>query len=110
VSGLDPQDATLVTLARAARLRSVVVTIPAEGAAVRDETGRTYSAASVERGDLRLSALRLAVAMALSSGARRFEAAAVTGGAAEPDRALLGDDVPVLPAGPDGTVRDAVPT
>ena len=36
-----------------------------EGAAVRDETGRTYTAAAVALPSLRLSALRLAVAMAV---------------------------------------------
>ena len=48
-----------------------------EGAAVRDETGRTYTAAAVALPSLRLSALRLAVAMAVSSGAQKLEAAAL---------------------------------
>jgi hypothetical protein len=84
-AGLDPEDAKLVTLARSARVRSVAGDgLAAEGAAVRDETGRTYVAATVARGPLRLPALHLAVASALASGARSFEAAAVVTAEAEP--------------------------
>ena len=84
---MDPEDQKLVTLARSARARGT----GAEGAAVRDEIGRTYAAAAVAKGDLSLSALRLAVAMALSSGASRLEAAAVvtSGEVADADAALL---------------------
>jgi hypothetical protein len=82
---LNPEDAKLVTLARSARVRSVAGEgLAAEGAAVRDETGRTYVAATVVRGPLRLPALHLAVASALSSGARSFEAAAIVTAEAEP--------------------------
>src|SRR5205823_4713027 len=70
---LEPEDAKLVTLARSTRAR----TFAAEGAAVRDETGRTYTAASVELPSLGLSALRAAVVLAASSGVRSLEAAAV---------------------------------
>lgn len=70
---LDPEDAKLVTLARSARAR----TGAAEGAAVRDDMGRTYAAASVALPALTLSALQAAVAAAVSSGAQRLEAAAV---------------------------------
>ena len=84
-AALDPEDAKLVTLARSARVRSVAGDgLAAEGAAVRDETGRTYVAATVVRGPLRLPALHLAVASALASGARSFEAAAVVTGEPEP--------------------------
>jgi hypothetical protein len=62
---LGPEDEKIITLARSTRAR----TGSAEGAAVRDETGRTYTAASVALPSLRLSALRLAVAMAATSGA-----------------------------------------
>jgi len=41
---LPAEDAKLVTLARGARGRAAA----AEGAAVRDEDGRTYAAATVE--------------------------------------------------------------
>ncbi|GGX51466.1 hypothetical protein GCM10010358_01350 [Streptomyces minutiscleroticus] len=86
-----------------------------EGAAVRDETGRTYVAGTVDLPSLRLSALRTAVAMAVASGAKSLEAAAVVteAGAASADdlaavRDLGGADTPVFLAGPDGAVREAV--
>jgi hypothetical protein len=72
-SGLDPEDAKLVTLARATRAR----TGARQGAAVRDADGRTYAAASVTLPSLDLSALQVAVAMAVSSGAPGLEAAVV---------------------------------
>jgi hypothetical protein len=103
---LDPEDEKIITLARSTRAR----TGSAEGAAVRDETGRTYTAASVALPSLRLSALRLAVAMAASSGAERLEAAALVSDS-DPDPADLaavrdlGPDAPVFRAAPDGTLR-----
>jgi hypothetical protein len=71
----DPEDAKLITLARGSRARGGA----AEGAAVRDRDGRTYAAASVNLPSLRLSALQLAVAMAVASGATGLEAAVVLG-------------------------------
>jgi hypothetical protein len=103
---LDPEDQKIITLARSTRAR----TSASEGAAVRDETGRTYTAASVALPSLRLSALRLAVAMAASSGAERLEAAALVSDS-DPDPADLaavrdlGPDAPVFRAAPDGTLR-----
>ncbi|TGZ09865.1 cytidine deaminase [Streptomyces rhizosphaericola] len=101
-------DALIVTLARSARARNGV----AEGAAVRDETGRTYVAGTVALESLKLSALRTAVAMAVASGATSLEAAAVVSAAESPadeDRAAVrdlgGPETPVLLAGPDGTLR-----
>ena len=84
-----------------------------EGAAVRDETGRTYTAAAVALPSLRLSALRLAVAMAVSSGAQKLEAAALVSDAdLDPgDLAVvrdLGPDATVFHAAPDGTVRETL--
>lgn len=70
---LDPEDSKLVTLARATRARNNA----AEGAAVRDDTGRTYAASTVSLPSLQLSAVQAAVAMAVASGARGLEAAAV---------------------------------
>lgn len=70
---LDPEDAKLVTLARAARARAGTP----EAAAVRDDTGRTYAGVSVDLPSLRLSSFQLAVAMAASSGAAKLEAAAL---------------------------------
>jgi cytidine deaminase len=103
---LDAEDAKLVTLARSARAR----TGAAEGAAVRDDIGRTYAAASVDLTSLSLSALQAAVAAAVSSGAQRLEAAAVVTEQHELDAgslsaaADLGVEAPIL-AGPDGQVR-----
>ncbi|WP_329179086.1 cytidine deaminase [Streptomyces sp. NBC_01477] len=104
----DPEDRKLVTLARSARARGGVP----EGAAVRDETGRTYVAGTVALESLRLSALQTAVAMAVASGAESLEAAAVVTAADAADdagraavRDLGGAAVPVIVAGPDGSVR-----
>ena len=107
------EDAKLVVLARAARLRAHAPhTGVAEGAAVRDVDGRTYSAATVENADpaLTTSALRGAVAAGASSGARAFEAAAVVteGLVSEADLAVLrefGPGVPLHVAGTDGVAR-----
>ncbi|MFG2311209.1 cytidine deaminase [Streptomyces sp. NPDC048566] len=110
-NALDPEDRKIVTLARSARARNGVP----EGAAVRDETGRTYVAGTVDLPSLRLSALRTAVAMAVASGAKSLEAAAVVGETeAVPDadlaavRDLGGPRTPVLLAGLDGTLRRSV--
>jgi hypothetical protein len=70
---MDPEDAKLITLARATKAR----TTAGQGAAVRDADGRTYAAASVSLPSLQLSALQVAVAMAVSSGAQGLEAAVV---------------------------------
>ncbi|MCW2529723.1 MAG: cytidine deaminase [Pseudonocardiales bacterium] len=100
---LDPEDAKLITLARAARAR----TGAAQGAAVRDTDGRTYSATTVALDVLALSALQVAVAMAISSGAPGLEAAAVV--AQDPTDAAgvaavgeLAPSAPVIYAGLDG--------
>ncbi len=97
---LDAADAKLVTLARATRARVGA----AEGAAVRDKDGRTYAAVSVVLPSMTLSALQVAVAMAVSSGVKGLEAAAVVG-RDEPDAAGLsavrdvgGENVPVIVA------------
>jgi hypothetical protein len=102
-----PEDLKIITLARAARARVMA----AEGAAVRDETGRTYAAAAVALPSLRLSALHLAVAMAVSSGASSLEAAALVSDGAGPDPADLaavrdvGPGAVVFQAAPDGTLK-----
>ncbi|WP_328298562.1 cytidine deaminase [Streptomyces sp. NBC_00435] len=107
-TGLGPEDSKIITLARSARARNGV----AEGAAVRDETGRTYVAGTVALDSLKLSALQTAVAMAVASGAQSLEAAAVVSAAdapADADRAAVrdlgGPDTPVLLAGPDGILK-----
>lgn len=106
MTDLDPEDAKLVTLARATRARVGA----AEGAAVRDRDGRTYAAASVALPSLTLSALQVAVAMAVSSGAGGLEAAAVVG-RDEPDadglaavRDFEGRGTPVIVADARGEV------
>jgi hypothetical protein len=104
---VDEEDLKIITLARSTRARVAA----SEGAAVRDETGRTYTAAAVALPSLRLSALRLAVAMASSSGAQKLEAAALVGDAERVDPGDLavvrdlGPDATVFLAAPDGTVR-----
>jgi hypothetical protein len=110
---LDPEDAKLVVLARSARAR----TSAAEGAAVRDGTGRTYAAAAVSLPSLTLSALQAAVTVAVASGATAFEASAVVSDQAEVDDASLsavrdlgGPGIPVILAGLDGEVRATVRT
>lgn len=70
---LSDEDAKLLTLARGSRARVTA----AEGAAIRDETGRTYASASVTLSSLQLSALQAAVAQAAAAGARGVEAALV---------------------------------
>jgi hypothetical protein len=71
----DPEDQKLITLARAALAR----TAAAQGACVRDTDGRAYAAAGVHLNHLKLSAVAVAVAMAVSSGATSLEAVAVVG-------------------------------
>lgn len=107
---LSDEDAKLVTLARGARGRIGA----ARGAAVRDETGRTYSAADVTLASLEITALQLAVAQAVAAGARGAEAAVVVGD--DPDdragrRALVdlgGAEVIVHLCAPDGAVVSTV--
>jgi hypothetical protein len=109
----DPEDAKLVTLARSARARTGAF----EGACVRDLDGRTYAGATVQLASLRLTAVEVAVAMAVSSGATGLEAVLVVTEAAtvrEGDvsvvRDLAGPGVPFHLAAPDGTVAASVAT
>lgn len=104
---LGEEDLKIITLARSARARVG----SAEGAAVRDETGRTYAAAAVALPSMRLSALALAVAMAVSSGATSLEAAALVSEETGPDPADIaavkdiGAGALIIHAAPDGAVR-----
>lgn len=107
----DAEDRKLVTLARSTRAR----TRAAEGACVRDQDGRTYAGATVDLPSLRLTAVQVAVAMAVSSGATSLEAVVVLGDAEGVDEADLsvvrdfsGAGVPVHLAAPDGTVAGSV--
>lgn len=103
---MDPEDRKIIVLARSARARNE----SAQGAAVRDETGRTYSGTNVELAALRLSALQVAVAAAVSSGARSLEAAALVTSGEGPsaaDEAVVRElGGALLVAAPDGTLRD----
>src|SRR4051794_11230336 len=109
----DAESAKLVTLARSTRAR----TRAAQGACVRDQDGRTYAAATVDLPSLRLSAVQVAVAMAVASGARGLEAVVVLAEAdavADADlaavRDLAGPGVPVHLAAPDGGLVATVRT
>lgn len=107
---LDPEDAKIITLARAARARAGAEA----GAAVRDTTGRTYAAVDVRLPSLSLGALEVAVAMAVSSGAEALEAAAVVcaaGALTESEFAAARDlkAAHVLLAAPDGSLVAAYP-
>jgi hypothetical protein len=107
---LSAEDAKRVTRARSSRARVGAV----EGAAVRDQDGRTYAAATVSLPSLAVTALQLAVASAAAAGASRLEAAAVvteadrldeSGQAAVRD---LGRQAPIHVAGPDGVLHGTV--
>ena len=93
-----------MTLARASRAR----TGAAEGAAVRDLDGRTYAGSTVALSSLQVAALDLAVAMAVSSGAKGLEGAAVVTESATVNpaavRDLGGSGVSVFVADASGTV------
>jgi hypothetical protein len=107
---LSAEDAKLVTLARSARARIGAV----EGAAVRDQDGRTYAAANVVLPSLSVTALQLAVASAVAAGATKLEAAAVVTEASTLDGAGhaavrdLAADAPVHVAAPDGSLLGTV--
>ena len=105
---LSDEDAKLLVLARGARARIGA----AEGAAVRDGTGRTFSGATVSLPTLAISALALAVAQAAAGGSTGLEAAVVvtaSGDVGAADlaavRDLGGAGVPVHLTGPDAVLR-----
>lgn len=107
---LTAEDAKLVVLARAARGRIGAV----EGAAVRDQDGRTYAAASVSLPSLTLTALQLAVASAAAAGSTRLEAAVVVTEASTLDGAGhaavrdLAAEAPIHVVAPDGSLLGTV--
>ncbi|WP_436522671.1 cytidine deaminase [Actinoplanes sp. HUAS TT8] len=109
-AALSAEDAKLITLARGSRARVGA----AEGAAVRDQDGRTYAAASVALPSLTVTALQLAVGLAAASGATKIEAAAVVTEAAVLDGAGhaavrdLAADAAIHVAGPSGTLVGTV--
>lgn len=106
---LTAEDAKIVTLARSARSRVGATS----GAAVRDTTGRTYASANVALGELVLSAVVLAVAQAVASGAIGLEAVAVTGARPSPEdlagiAAIGGVGVPVMVIDDAGTLTETL--
>ncbi|MBK6762926.1 MAG: cytidine deaminase [Micrococcales bacterium] len=106
---MTPEDEKLVALARAARARIQA----AQGAAVRDDTGRSYAGASVALPSLQVSALDLAVAQAVAAGATGLEAAVVVGGDApglDGVRDLGGTAVPVWHCAATGAVVEELST
>ena len=107
---MSDEDAKLVTLARGARGRIGA----AEGAAIRDGMGRTYSGATIDSKTLQLTALQLAVAQAIASGAGGVECAVIVGAGDSPDVACLADlggaGVPVLLCSSDGSIRARLST
>ena len=104
-----PEDLKIINLARSALAR----TSARQGACVRDTDGRSYAGASVALDHLNLSAIQVAVAMAVSSGAPGVEAVAVAGedDPSEDDLALVGElpgtDVMVWTVDLRGAVRSA---
>ncbi len=106
----DAEDVKIITLARAALAR----TGARQGACVRDTDGRTYAATSVALPHLQLSAVAVAVAMAVSSGAQGLEAVALsaTEGPSPDELEVVGDlpgtDVVLWHVDPQGQVRERV--
>ena len=69
MSSWNSEDEKLAVLAKGARSR-----VQAQvGAALRDETGRTYASAEVSIGSLKLSAVEMVVAQAVASGSTGVE-------------------------------------
>ncbi|APU16910.1 MULTISPECIES: cytidine deaminase [Actinoalloteichus] len=107
---LDGEDQKIITLARASRARIGA----AEGAAVRDTDGRTYSACTVALPSLSLTALQAAVAAAVASGATGLEAAAVVTESPAVDEASaaavrdLSPNAPVFRADASGRLLDTL--
>lgn len=112
VTDLAAEDRKLLTLARSTRARTNAV----QGAAVRDLDGRTYAGAAVSLPSLRVSALDVCIAMAVSSGAKGLEAAVVlvADPTAELDVAVVGDlggaEVPVYVGDARGSIARIVMT
>ena len=74
MSNWNPEDDKLAVLAKGARSRVQAKV----GAALRDETGRTYASAEVEIESLKLSAVEMVVAQAVASGSTGVESVVVS--------------------------------
>ena len=106
---MSPEDQKLVALARSAKARNQAE----HGAAVSDETGRSYAGATVCLPSLNLTALEVAVAQAVAAGARGLEAAVVVSGHAPATSAvaeLAGPGVPVWHCDSRGDVLEELTT
>lgn len=109
---LTAEDAKLVVLARATKAR----TGAAEGAALRDQDGRTYASATLSLPSLQVSALAGCLAMAAASGAKGVEAAVLLGAdeLAGADRQALtefaGSGVPIHLGTASGAITTTVTT
>jgi len=109
---VDPEDQKLVVLARATRARIG----SSQGAALRDQDGRTYAGATVDLPTLKVSALGVCIAMAVASGSTGAEAAVVLGEAdLDPTdlqalREFAGEGVPVHHGAPNGTLAGVTVT
>jgi cytidine deaminase len=99
MSELAAEDAKLHTLAKGSRSRISA----AEGAALRDETGRTYASANISLSTLKLSAIQAVVAQAAAAGSRGIETVVLVAKSPEIDEAsvsavreLAGEGIPIL--------------
>ena len=110
MSDWNPEDDKLATLAKGARSRVQAKV----GAALRDETGRTYASAEVSIGSLNLSAVEMVVAQAVASGSMGAESIVISPqneySFEDPDielvRAFAGAGVPVYIIGEIGSPVD----
>lgn len=71
----NSEDMKLLTLAKSSLQRNSAI----QSAALRDGTGRTHVGNSITLTSLKLDALEVALAMAISSGADQIEAGVVVG-------------------------------
>lgn len=111
MSELSPEDLTLITLARGAQGRVGA----SSGAAVRDDTGRSYASAAVHLESISVTAIQAVVVAAVAAGARGLEALVLVGDedlrpglAAAFD--LGGTGVPVVLCTLDGNVTSTTST
>lgn len=83
------EDDKLAVLAKGARSR-----VQAQiGAALRDDTGRTYASAEVSIGALKLSAVEMVVAQAVASGSTGIESVVIS---SQTEIAILESDVELV--------------
>jgi hypothetical protein len=106
-----PEDDKLAVLAKGARSR-VQANV---GAALRDETGRTYASAEVEIGSLRLTAVEMVIAQAVASGSTGVESVvlcpklhtSISESDIELLRTFAGSNIPLFVVDESGNLLDA---